>query len=51
MEPKEINTFFFFQYVTFPLFSYYKSRKSNKNQIIMTYNRNALTVGIRLDGT
>ena len=38
MEPKEINTFFFFQYVTFPLFPYYKSRKLNiKAKKIMTY--------------
>ena len=29
MEQKEINTFFFIFHVTFPLFSYYKGRKSN----------------------
>ena len=32
MEQKEINTFFFIFHVTFPLFSYYKSRKSNKKR-------------------
>ena len=37
MEQKEINTFFFIFHVTFPLFPYYKGRKSNKTDIIMTY--------------
>ena len=32
MEQKEINTFFFIFHVTFPLFPYYKGRKSNKKR-------------------
>ena len=49
MEPKKINTFFFIFNVarlrrfalqrTFPLFPYYKGRKSNKNNMIMNVKK------------